>query len=104
MPGTGLYKRLKEENRLEFEKWWLHPDFYYGKTMFKPTSLTTDDLENGCFYCKKKFNSLRSIFFRMLDFKANSASIKNIILFLLVNIVNRREIYRKQYLKLGQNQ
>lgn len=104
MPGTGLYKRLKDENRLEFEKWWLHPDFYYGKTMFKPLSMTAYELEVGCFASKKKFNSVASIFLRMLDFKSNAASLKNLVLFLWVNSINRREIYNKQHKKLGQMQ
>jgi radical SAM superfamily enzyme YgiQ (UPF0313 family) len=104
MPGTELYKRLKEENRLEFDKWWLHPDFYYGRTKFKPLSMTTEELEIGCFENKKKFNTVKSITYRLLDLKANASSIKNIVLFLLVNIVNRREIYRKQNQKLGQVQ
>jgi radical SAM superfamily enzyme YgiQ (UPF0313 family) len=102
MPGTALYERLSLEDRLEFKKWWLHPDFYYGKTMFRPVSLTPEELEEGCFSCKKKFNSLFSIFRRLMDLKSNAASIKKLILFLAVNFINRREIHRKQHQKLGQ--
>lgn len=104
MPGTELYNRLKKENRLEFDKWWLHPDFYYGRTKFKPLSMTTEELENGCFDCKKKFNSLSSILIRMTDLKTNASSLKGFVLFLMVNMVNRREVYRKQNQKLGQLQ
>lgn len=102
MPGTRLYDRLQKEQRLEFEKWWLHPDFHYGKTMFRPEAMSPHDLETCCFESKKKFNSLNSIFYRLFDFKTNSASIKNAVLFLMVNFINRREIYRKQNKKLGQ--
>lgn len=102
MPGTTLYKRLLNEGRLEYEQWWLHPEFYYGKSMFKPLHMTSLELENGCFKCKKNFNSISSIFSRMLDFKANAAGLKNVVLFLWVNKINRREVYRKQHLKLGE--
>lgn len=102
MPGTRLYDRLQKELRLEFDKWWLHPDFYYGKTMFRPVSMSSHTLEKGCFETRKKFNSFRSIFHRLVDLKTNSATFKNAVLFLMVNFINRREIYRKQNKKLGQ--
>jgi radical SAM superfamily enzyme YgiQ (UPF0313 family) len=101
MPGTPLYQRLKAENRLSFEHWWLDPDFYYGKTKFQPLGMTSEQLEAGCFNSKKQFNNYSSIFYRLLEFKANARSFKNIFLFLLINLINRKEIYRKQHLKLG---
>jgi radical SAM superfamily enzyme YgiQ (UPF0313 family) len=101
MPGTELYRRLQNENRLEFPEWWLHPDFYYGRTMFRPTLLSPEELEIACFKCKKIFNSYYSIAKRMFDFSANSSSFRNILLFLLVNFINRKELYRKQNQKLG---
>ncbi|HEY9766652.1 MAG TPA: radical SAM protein, partial [Chroococcales cyanobacterium] len=36
MPGTRLFKRLKEEGRLIHEQWWLDPDYRYGQAMFRP--------------------------------------------------------------------
>jgi radical SAM superfamily enzyme YgiQ (UPF0313 family) len=102
MPGTRLYNRLQKEQRLEFDKWWLHPDFYYGKTTFRPVSMSPHALEKGCFGTRKKFNSLQSIFYRLFDLKTNSSSLKNAVLFLMINFINRREIYRKQNKKLGQ--
>ncbi len=100
MPGTRLYERFQKEQRLEFDKWWLNSGFYYGRTMFRPVSMTPLDLEQGCFENKKKFNSLRSIFYRLTDL-THIASFRNAVLFLLVNFTNRREVYRKQNKKLG---
>jgi radical SAM superfamily enzyme YgiQ (UPF0313 family) len=100
MPGTSLYSRLKLENRLLFDKWWLDPDFYYGKTMYQPKSMTPQELEDRCYEAKLEFNSWKSIIHRGLSFNITS-DLKNIVLYLMVNYTNRREIFRKQGKKLG---
>jgi len=101
MPGTPLYQRLLVENRLPIQNWWINPDFYYGKSMIKPNKMTELELENGSFRAKQKFNSFSSILKRIWRNKANMKSVRNIILFLLVNFINRKEILRKQRKKLG---
>ncbi len=103
MPGTPLYSRLEQENRLLFESWWTDPNFYYGKSMFKPVGFSPMELENYCFKAKKEFNTLRSIFYRMTNFSANMYGIVNSAYFILTNFTNRREIRRKQGLKLGES-
>ena len=101
MPGTKLYERLEAENRLIYEKWWLDPDFYYGKTMFRPVPFSPQDLEKHCLDAKRKFNSFASILHRARDFSANLHGKTNAAFFLLTNLTNRREIFKKQGKKLG---
>jgi len=96
MPGTELYNRLKKEKKLLFEKWWLDYDFYYGKAMLKPIKLSCKELEDGCFQAKRSFNSIRSILFRALDLNCNSKNLSNFLLYMIINLSNRKQIYRKQ--------
>ena len=100
MPGTGLYNRLQSENRLLFDKWWLDPEFYYGKTMFKPKSMSPEKLEERCYEAKMEFNSWKSIIQRGLSYSITS-DLNNAILYLYANITNRREIIKKQGKRLG---
>ncbi|KAA3621961.1 MAG: radical SAM protein [Bacteroidetes bacterium] len=101
MPGTKLYNRMNLNGRMPVKKWWADPDFYYGKSMFTPVNFTPEELEKYCYRAKLSFNSLSSIFYRLMDGKANAKGLKRISLFLLANLTNRREIKRKQGLILA---
>lgn len=101
MPGTKLYDRLKAENMLVYDKWWLDDNYLYGNAMLTPKNMTTDDLMNSCKNARYKFNSFKNIFIRLLNFKSNCRNLQNISLFLLGNIVSKIEIHTKQGKKLG---
>jgi len=101
MPGTPLYERLKNENRLLHNEWWLDEDFYYGKTMFRPKHMTPEQLEQYCFETKKQFNSWKSIFSRSVNPLVKQRSTLSSFLYFYANIVNRRSILTKQGRKLG---
>ncbi len=96
MPGTELYKRLRIQKRLTFNKWWLDPEFYYGKSMFHPKTLSPVELELYCFNAKKEFNSWKSIFLRIIKLVISQKSIKYLVLYIYANTISRREIYKKQ--------
>jgi radical SAM superfamily enzyme YgiQ (UPF0313 family) len=101
MPGTTLYKRMQDENRLLFDKWWTDPDFYYGKTMFVPATVSPEELEKECLNAKKRFNTLPSILYRSMDFRSNLYGVVRAAYFIMANLTNRREIYKKQGKTLG---
>lgn len=101
MPGTQLYTRLKNENRLIYKNWWIDNNFKYGKSVFYPKNMTPQQLEDGCYYARKKFNSYFSIFKRSLDFKSNLANINNFFIYFGINMISRKEIHKKQGKKLG---
>lgn len=96
MPGTPLYKRLMREGRLAKPNWWLDPEYRYGQSMVKLKNMSEEDLENGAYYLRSKYYSIGSIVKRF-RLKANR---KNPLIFLLTNLVSRREIHRKQGTKL----
>ncbi len=103
MPGTALYERLQKEDRLLYDKWWLDPTYSYGHAVFRPRGMTPGQLTNGCFKVRCLFNRYRSIASRALDFKTNCRSPVRLGLYLLSNIISRREIFRKQGQSLGTN-
>ncbi len=100
-PGTRLYERLGREGRLRFDRWWLDPDFRYGDALFEPRGMTADQLTEGCFRARRRFNTPWSTLRRGLDPRANCRRPRNLGLFWLANRVSKREIYRKQGRTLG---
>ncbi len=102
MPGTRLYDRLKEENKLIFEKWWLEPGYRYGDTVFYPESMTPDELKEGCKNARFTFNTYKNIFKRLFGCKVYRNPV-NALVFLALNIISRKEIHRKQGKVLGGN-
>lgn len=100
-PGTELFRRLREEGRLLHPQWWLAPEFRYGMATFQPRKMTTQELSEGCFFARKRFNSYASIAGRAVDWRANCRNLHNLGLFLSANLTSRQEIYRKQGQLLG---
>lgn len=100
-PGTPLYERLRREKRLIFEPWWLHPDYRYGESMFHPRQMTAEQLAHGCYWVRTQFNKYSCILGRARNFQANSRNLRNLSIYLTANLINRREIHRKQGLPLG---
>jgi len=102
-PGTRLYTRLEEEGRLLYRKWWLDNGFSYGDAMFRPRMMTPEELSQGCFDVRRKFNRFSTIIRRALDRKANAANLSNLAMFSMANFMSRKEIYRKQGACLGED-
>jgi hypothetical protein len=103
MPETELYKRLEKENRLLFKRWWIDPKYSYGQAIFRPLRMTPEQLTNGCFKARYKFNKYRSIASRAIDLRTNCRSPIRLAIFLRSNIISRREIFRKQGRAFGLN-
>ncbi len=101
MPGTALYERLRSEGRLLFDRWWLAPEFRYGEAIFRPRRMTPEELTEGCFRARRAFNTCRSVFRRALDWRTNCRGPGRLGVYLLGNLISRREIFRKQGLALG---
>ncbi len=100
-PGTPLLARLRAERRLIGDPWWLDPGFRYGGPMFHPAGMTAEQLAEGCLRARRTFYAWRSIGRRALDRSANARNVGNLSLYLLGNLVSRREIARKQGRALG---
>jgi radical SAM superfamily enzyme YgiQ (UPF0313 family) len=101
-PGTPLYTRLKKENRLIYDPWWLDETYRYGHATFHPRKMTADELTQGCFRIRKIFNAHTSILQRALKFNVNLRTWRHALLYFVANYINRKEIYKKQGEILGE--
>lgn len=100
-PRAPLYERLQKEGRLIHDKWWLSPEFRYGHATFHPRGMTAEELTQGCYRARTKFNSARSIMHRALDRRANLRTPYQAGFYLMSNVISRREIHTKQDSPLG---
>lgn len=100
-PATPLYERLKGEGRLVNDPWWLHPDYRYGQSMLRPLGMTPLDLERGCYRARSRFNTYASILRRSFTRGADGRLLNRPWFSLVVNLVSRRQIHRKQGMPLG---
>lgn len=100
-PGSALYTRLRSEDRLIRDPWWLDSEFKYGDCMFKPKGMTPEQLQAGCYRIRTEFNRWSSIGKRAMDWRANCRTPLHAAAFALANITSRREIHRKQGMNLG---
>ncbi len=97
-PGVRLYDRLRKQGRLRFDRWWLDPGFRYGDATFHPAGMSADELTEGCYRARKKFNTWGSLARRALDVRGHAG---NLGLYLTANWLSRKEIHRKQGMPLG---
>lgn len=95
MPGTNLYERMKQENRLLDDHWWLFEKYKYGEIMFRPESLSIPILKEECVNLRLKFNSVTNILSRAFDAQSNGRNLSNLALFLASNFTARKQIHSK---------
>ncbi|MDA1050916.1 MAG: radical SAM protein [Planctomycetota bacterium] len=100
-PGTDLYTQLESENRLIHDRWWLDPGFRYGHATFHPKGMTADELTAGCLRARLRFNTYRSLLRRSFAPRTNLRSPYRLGIYLLSNLISKREILRKQGRQLG---
>jgi radical SAM superfamily enzyme YgiQ (UPF0313 family) len=101
-PGTALYQKLQSENRLLFDgKWWLHPDYRFNHAAFHPRHMSAEQLTHWSFHARRVFNSPGSIFNRMFEFKTNMRNPLRLGIYLAYNPLFRKEVFKKQSIKLG---
>jgi len=100
-PGTALYDRLAKEGRLLYDKWWLDSGYRFGDIAFQPKQLLPQELGQLCMEYRERFYSLKSVFRRSLDLKANCRSPFMASLFFVQNFGSLRDIHLRQELPLG---
>ncbi len=101
-PRTAFYKTLEARGRLLYDgKWWLHPEYRFNHAAFRPKRMEPEELTGACFRARSQFNSLRSIVRRAFDFKTNMRSPFRLGMYLRYNPLFRREVFKKQGLRLG---
>ena len=100
-PGSDLYTQLERERRLIHDRWWIDPEFRYGHATFHPRGMSADDLTAGCLRARLRFNTYRSLLTRALAPRTNLRSPYRFGIYLLSNLISKREILRKQNRQLG---
>ena len=100
MPGTGVYRKMEEQGRLLYKMWWLSDDYRYGETAYLPKNMTPEELMEGCLWMRTKFYSIGCILKRLF---ANPIHFRplNLFVFVMANLISRREIKKKQGQLLG---
>lgn len=63
-PNTRLYDRLKAENRLLYDKWWLADGYNYGELSFVPKRISPEKLSKACRDARKEFSSAGTVLSR----------------------------------------
>jgi radical SAM superfamily enzyme YgiQ (UPF0313 family) len=101
-PGTRLYDRLKAEQRLLTEKWWLTPHYQYGTIVFQPATFAPTELAAHCAANRRAFFSLASITRRGLLLARRRPPLKLFTAYWLLNLIMRREVDDKLGLPLGE--
>lgn len=101
LPGTPLYTRLQNENRLLYNKWWLKPDYKYGDIPYVPAALSPEDLRAFCAEARHEFFSPMNILKRgIAQFKRNSDLLLTTVFF-TQNYNLMKEIDEKLNLPIG---
>ncbi len=100
MPGTKVYQRMEEQGRLIYKKWWLSDRYRYGDTAYIPKNMSPEELRDGCLKMRTEFYSVRCILKRLCSNPVHFKPL-NFFVFILANVISRREIHKKQGQLLG---
>lgn len=100
-PATPLYDRLRKENRLFEEKWWLRPGYRFGEVAFRPKNYSAEILGEKCYLARKAFYQHSCTFKRLLDLKTHCKSLMDILIFLSANFSSKRGIAERQSWPIG---
>ncbi len=101
VPNTQLYNRLKQENRLVNDKWWLDYNYTYSDYVYTPKQLTAQQMADECIRAKEKFYQVNSIVRRAMGSKTNMRNLKSFMMYLFFNFMSRKEIKLKIHSSLG---
>lgn len=98
-PGTPLYKRLAEEERLVYPAWWLDKDYRFSQVPFLPKNMDRHELSLRCMDLRRRFYTIPNILRRI-----NAWNCGNLFLgryFLPVNLLQKREAAKRLDFPLG---
>lgn len=101
-PGTPLYRKLAEENRLLYDgQWWLHPEYRFNQAAYVPALMSPDALTAACHDARTRYNSLSSLITRFSDLKTNLRSASRALSFWRYSLLFRKEVYKKHGMRFG---
>lgn len=101
-PGTPLYDRLEEENRLLYDgQWWLHPDYRFNGAAFIPKNMHHEELTEAVWDCRRRWNQFSSVFYRFWDRKTHLHCLTRARLYKYYVPIYAKEAYKKQGMLFG---
>ncbi len=101
-PNTALYNRLKEDNRLIYDKWWLADGYNYGELAFEPKLLSAEKLSSLCRDARKEFSSAKTVLSRGFASLGRTSPLMW-SLFWAMNLRLGEEIDQKMNVPIGEN-
>ena len=99
-PGTALYDRLRKQERLLYEEWWLDPRYSYNRIPFQPRGMSPEELQQQCVEARRQFYSWRSIAGRGFD-AVNRSDWFMWRNFYLINAYHRADVSLRDHYPLG---
>lgn len=101
-PGTPLYRKLQDQNRLLYDgQWWLHPDYRFNQAAFQPALMSPDALTDACHAARTRYNSLGSLVQRFSDWKTSLRTLSRAFAFWRYSLLFRKEVYKKHGMRFG---
>lgn len=97
-PGTPLYDRLKNEERLRYDAWWLDPRYRYNELPFYPKQMAPEAVTSGCVGARRRFYGWRSILKRAMRNRSDFFMFRN---YFPINAMHRNEISLRNGYPLG---
>ncbi|MEA3413453.1 MAG: hypothetical protein U9R74_18235 [Pseudomonadota bacterium] len=73
----------------------------FGLATFNPRGMSADDLTQGCYRARRGFYGSRSMLHRAIGIGASGFDPYNMWIYLVSNLVSRREIRRKKFIAFG---
>ena len=101
-PGTPLYRKLAQENRLLYDgRWWLHPEYRFNHAAFRPARMSPDELTQACHAARTRYNSLGGMVWRFSDWQTSFRSLGRVLSYWRYSLLFRKEVYKKHGMKFG---
>ena len=99
-PGTPLYDRLLQGNRLRYENWWLDGAYRYNDLPFFPVRLSPEEVTGNCVAARRRFYSWKNIMQRGFE-RTNRADFFMFRNFFPINMMHRNEVSQRNGHPLG---
>jgi radical SAM superfamily enzyme YgiQ (UPF0313 family) len=100
-PGTTLYDRLQQEQRLLSPQWWLEPGYMYGTIPFHPKNMSPEELSERCAATRREFFKFTSICKRGTALLSRKTPFLLFLSYWLQNFNLQKEVDGKLGLPLG---
>lgn len=100
-PGTPLYARLRSENRLVHDAWWLDEAYRYNEIPFTPLGMSREALETGCLNARKRFYGWSSIARRYRGHEILRRGLRMRFNYWMINAMHQKDTVGRSGMPLG---